>query len=309
LRMQMLSVLFFLLFSSALCQSMYGVTDFKYVKIDLTSGAITDLQSLPTDWFPAETGAAVVDQKKGIYYQMGNTHETIMVIGFDITTGNVKYAIPVPIGGGIEDAGCYIGIDPDTGLLYVAGDTRTNHILISVDPTNNKTITLAAWKQGDAILGIGGSTYDSKNKIFWLNLLWDPGHEPGIPGIGIYGISVTLKKLIFQFNTTLQIETWNYNPATGLSYGVGLQTNPRVSRILLSLDGSNAKLNTVGTIPKYLIMDGSISTIDSDNGNVYVILNGALVSSSVTNAGVVNAVGLQCDVGFDCPLSIGYYKG
>jgi len=296
---------------SSVMSSMYGVTDWNYVQVDLDSGTVTTLKPLPNYFSPAETGAAVVDQKNGIYYQVGNTRDSIMILGFDIKTGNVKYSIPLPgIGGGIEDAGCYIGIDPDNGGLYAAGDSRTAHLLIKVDPTTNKTSTVASWKPGDTILGIGGSTYDSKNKVFWLNLLWDPSlkGKVSVPGIGTYGISVDQKKLLYQINSSLQIETWNFDPTTGLSYGVGLQTSPRVSRVLVSLDGSSGDLKIVGTIPKFLIMDGSISTIDTQGGNVYVILNGALVATSVTNAGVSKSVGLNCEVGFDCPLSLGFYN-
>jgi len=116
------------------------------------------------------------------------------------------------------------------------------------------------------------------------------------------------KKLVFQVNNTYQIENWNFDPVTGLNFGVGLNV-PYPQRILVSLDGSSGTLKVVGTIPHHLYLDGSVSTIDSKNGLIYVILDNALVSSSVTKAGTVGSVGLDCDMEFDCPLNLGYYEG
>jgi len=299
---------FLLLVALSQCGTMWGFSDFGFYQVDLTSGELNKIFDIPPFFSSAHTGASDVDQKNGIFYLLGDcSGGYLCLLGIDLNTKTIKYVMDIPLQAGIEEAGAYIAVDQTTSTIYVSGDVGSHHALLTADPRTNKTQVVATWRQGNGILGIGGACFDSKNKIFWVNLMLDSADGVGVPGIGTYGIDVTKKSLSFIVNASLQIETWDYDPVSGYSYGIGLSISPKVARVLVRLDGSNGNFNIVGTIPHHLLLDGSVTTFDPQNGYVYVILDGSLVSTSVKNAGVVASLGLDCNMQFDCPLNLGYW--
>jgi len=80
-----------------------------------------------------------------------------------------------------------------------------------------------------------------------------------------------------------------------------------MSRVVVSLDGSNGQLKMLGYIPQFMVMDGSISAMDSHSGLIYVIMDNSLVSTTIKYGGITDAVRLDCEIGDDCPQSLGYY--
>jgi len=57
--------------------------------------------------------------------------------------------------------------------------------------------------------------------MFWKREVREKVHGTAGNVIVTYGISVTQKKILFQFNNTMKIQSWDYDPVTGLTYGVG----------------------------------------------------------------------------------------
>jgi hypothetical protein len=163
----------FISISAVMCGSMYGMTDFSFVQVNMDTGAITKYFDNPAYFSSDHTGAAAVDQKNGIFYLIGASNGYTSLLGIDLKTSppSIKYLTRLPIQGGIEEAGAYIGIDQSTSTIYVAGDRSRDHALYTVTPTNNRTTLVATWTHGTGILGIGGSTYDAKNKIFLVQFI------------------------------------------------------------------------------------------------------------------------------------------
>lgn len=88
-------------------------------------------------------------------------------------------------------------------------------------------------------------------------------------------------------------------------YGVGLRGH---DRILVALDGKTALEQIVGVIPKHLYLLGSVSSIDTKGGRLFVVMDGCLVSVSLAKASLISDPRF-CEPALDCPLSFGWYNG
>lgn len=141
-------------------------------------------------------------------------------------------------------------------------------------------------KIGDIDVIGGASCYDPINQILWLTYAINTTttvnshNKRGVHYphndifIDLFGFNVNTGKLVYQIQNTNNLETMNFDPVTGLIYGIGLQVFNETSyqRVLMTLNSKTGKLQIVKSIPGYFIINGSLAALNVKQRILYTVL-------------------------------------
>jgi len=252
-----------------------------------------------------------IDAANNILYLVGYnaTISAVNLVGISLETGLPLLSIPLPFTATGFGFGQTCDFNVNTGQVLVSGrdpNKGNYHHIVSVDP-KSKVITSVA-VVGDFDLPGGASTYDAKNNVIWIQFLT----AGTIMNVRVDVATGTIANVA----NTFSLETMDFDPKTGLIYGVGLQVDSPTSfyRVILTLDSTTNKFTVVASIPGYYDIRPAESAIDLDGRKYYTLLKPIghsalpfqlvefdLNTNMVTNHPTVG--NLHCDT---CPLSLNW---
>jgi hypothetical protein len=254
--------------------TLYGMAEnVTLITINPQSGAEKEVTKLPAPPTEAQAQAlATMDRVNGIYYIEGvnTTTSTIDLLGFNVKTGKIVSSIKTPFMQSVfVGVGEYIEYDSVNNLIVATGVISHDklHRVFLINPTTgtSKQVYTVTANVTDFLGGF--SCFDPVNSILWLN------YALNIPGgellDQVFGVNTTSGKLQYQLNNTALVSSLDWDPASNLCVGFGLEGGR--SRTVLTLDGATGKINVLAKMPGWLIISGSISAFDPSTGKLYGI--------------------------------------
>eukprot|EP01129_Flabellula_baltica_P016409 TRINITY_DN8729_c0_g1_i1.p1 TRINITY_DN8729_c0_g1~~TRINITY_DN8729_c0_g1_i1.p1 ORF type:complete len:313 (+),score=51.61 TRINITY_DN8729_c0_g1_i1:14-952(+) len=264
------------------------------------------------DSIPFEVDGPVgsVDDKHGLFYTIGYNTSTQdeSLIGLSLKTGRVEVEVKLPFATeGFVGVGETVDVDPETGDVFVSGHDPTTsgkHHFTRYIVSSKTFDSITIVPDGD-ILG-APSTYDSDNKIIWTQYYADNN-------IKLYGIDVVNKIILHEIINTENLDGMNFDPETGLIYGVGLHINNKTSyyRTVLSFNPKSLKFKIINTIPGYFLMEAGAYGMNTKDHEIYCIMQpksgttNRLLTLSYKTGDLITAPNL-CKTLSDCPSVLGY---
>jgi hypothetical protein len=244
-------------------------------RIDPISGNMTKLgQGIAYEG--ASRQLATIDDFNDIFYFIGlnETCGITSLVGLNLTDGSIISESKLPY-----VIGFYVGVgevcdfDPNTGEVVTMGmevQPVTPHHIVRINPTTSQVTDLAALRGYDGILG-GASGLDPVAGIEWVTLIVNDTTD-------VFGIDVMNGSVARHFPNVLDIETFNYDPMTGLMVCIGLDDVVRCRsamlfaescsscisppsqrvRALYTFNSYNGEFTRIGDIPGELPSAGSV---------------------------------------------------
>jgi len=305
-------------FSLPLQQSrgLYGLSSAaQLLRIDPKTATQTPIGSPISNEYDAEELSSI-DSVNGIYYLIGfnSTSAVISLIGVDLQTAKIRYNIILPfVSSAFVGVGETCDVDPSTGDVFVTGRESASgkHHILRVTPSTGKIQFIAELGNID-VLG-GPSAFDPVNKIYWLQYGLNTTYE-----IYLFGFNVLNGKLVYQLDDVLNMETMDYDPVTGLIFGIGLKviSDTDYYRVLMTLNSKDGSFNVIAKIPNYYIINGSLGTIDPVSRTYYCILQPSssdtapmdLMTIDLKTANIISNPQI-CDSSLNgCPWALNFYS-
>jgi len=297
---------------------LYGVAESiaQLVSIDPATAVTTNIGTGIDSDYDAQ-GLATIDDKNGIFYLIVTDSENnVLLIGLSLDDGTVTKQIPLPFSaGGFIGVGQSVNIDPTSGDIFVSGrdpSVNNQHRIYRIDMATGTLTPLATVAFID-VLG-ASSVYDPKNKVLWLMFGTNTS-------INLFGYNVTNGKLLWNINDDVyNLETMDFDPETGLIYGIGLKVinDSYASRTVVTLNSATGEFNVIAVIDKdqFWIIDGGASALDWTNRVLYCYLQPRgpesnpfdLVGVDMATGKLVNGAPAACTDPGACPWSLEYHN-
>lgn len=294
------------------------------VEVNPKTGAQTVLGSFLKGEGLAQ-GLATIDEKNGIYYILGFDGLRPNIVGIDITAAKVVSKAEVAVFATEPLIGVGQGIDwePDTGAVVAAGQDKTKSWTIGLVNPKNGSFTRKAYLNNsegtyDPVLG-SPSVYTTDQGDFIMEL----GVVKPTPNIEYLAVNLKSGK-VAQLPWCGSTETANYDLTSKSIFGVGLIVDPDAPmgarRTLVQVKSDASACTVVGNITGYLMINGGISAIDTENRILYFVAmpcvkagdpgcQGSgpfdLVGVDLTTAKVVSVASAFCSLNAaSCPWSL-----
>jgi len=173
-----------------------------------------------------------------------------------------------------------------------------------LNPSTGVEKSIALFGDIDVLGGISG--YDSVNNVLWIEAALKDS---------IFFLRIDVATgAVTQVQNPLNLETMDFDPVSGLFYGVGLkvESSSRYYRVFVSLDSKNSNFTILANIDGYFIISAAQGALDIENRKYYSLLQPItpknapfqLVEFDMNTLKVSNHPqigGNQCD---KCPWSI-----
>jgi len=301
---------------------LYGVAPSlaQLVSVDPKTAANTPIGNpLPNDY--DAQGLATIDDTNEVIYliasDLSSTPNQVVLLGLSLNDGSIKTKIRLPFSvGAFIGVGQNVNFDPISGDVFVSGrdpSVDDKHRIYRVSVSSG-TLTPIASFGGIDVLG-GASAYDPVNQVLWLSFGTNTS-------IDLYGFDVKTGKILFNIDdSTYNMETMDFDPVTGLVYGIGLtaKNDSYASRTVVALNSKNGQMSQIAIIDKdeFWIIDGDASGLDWTNRVLYCFLQerGAdsnpfrLVGVDMRSGKVVNGSPVACSSdGSDCAWSLEFHN-
>lgn len=222
-------------------------------------------------------GLGTIDTTEGVYYFVGTnvSSQTISLVGISGASGRITTEIELPLElEMLVGVGQFCDYDVLNKDVIVVGRDRllkNQHAMLRVNPKSGAIKTLS--KIGDFspldLLG-GTSFFDAVANMEWFQL---PINNSGSIVIRFYGYSGDSGTLLNILDNPLNFVNLAFDRTTGLAYGVGARLEPntgQIIRVLGSFDSSTGVSKPIADLPgNYVVMMGSIGTMDEENGLLY----------------------------------------
>jgi len=297
---------------------LYGVAPLiaQLVRIDPKTGGTTNIGQPIDNDYDAQGLAAIDDKKEVIYLVVTDDTNHVILLGLSLNDGSIKTNIKLPFNAGtFVGVGQSVNLDPVTGDLFVSGrdpSVANKHQIYRVSIASGALTPIASIGGEDVLDGI--STYDSINKVLWIEFATNTT-------INLYGFDVTSGKLLFNIvDDAFNMETMDFDPVTGLIYGIGLtlKNDTYAFRTVVSLNSKNGQLKQIAVVDKdeYYIIDGSAGALDITNRIIYCFLQPRgsdsnpfdLVGVDIRSGKVVNGSPVGCADSENCAWSMEFHN-
>eukprot|EP01156_Anaeramoeba_ignava_P007875 Anaeramoba_ignava/a354320_68.p1 GENE.a354320_68~~a354320_68.p1 ORF type:complete len:311 (+),score=87.61 a354320_68:31-963(+) len=262
-------LLFLIIFAFIQCYTLYGLTgELELVSVDPVTAIQTAIGKIISHEAFGEN-LATLDPDNNLMYFVGTnlTSLKICLVSVSLQDGHVVDEIVLPyVSESFIGVGELCNIDRSTGDVLVMGrDPAYNyyHNLIRVTPSTKTYKSLAIFNLIDLI---GGAyTYDYKNGIQWIQLCINNSGQIDARLIGFDG---NTGQMVHNIEDSYFMSVLTFDPVTDLVWGLGLNPPDYESRVLLTLDSSNANISKVADIQDFLII-APMATINPDDRILY----------------------------------------
>jgi len=196
------------------------------------------------------TGSVSIDNTNQLLYTVvfNESQSAMQLLGLSLSTGNVVYNIDLKIEYSNSVDTC--DVDPSTGDVLVLGASQIStdiFQLIRVTPSKGTIQTIQTYKSWGQYIP-GSHCYDWGNEMLWIQFF-------GSTAIFSYGIDVNTGEVVYNLTQSKTdkafMQTMDFDPVSGLVYGIGLQVdieNQTSSVVVMTVNSQTGKYDVVGTV-------------------------------------------------------------